>query len=487
MLYCTFFGIFHFTCWVTAVFWYNQYITTDIRSENAMKNIKIEFSNERIIPASGLATVGAILGKSDFVKQSNRMDVTPNRSQHQIKNGDVFLTYIGMLCMGKPAFEAVHEFDDDKKFYQYALGITRSIPSEETLRQRMDDIGDSCRKQILAANIDLLRMNGIVPSRLPNGYVPVDIDVTPFDNSKSHKEGVSRTYKGYDGYAPIMAYIGREGYLINAELREGKQHCQCRTPEFLRKTIELCRQITKDPLLFRLDSGNDAAENIGILMESGCQFIIKRNLRRESKEDWLSKAKEYSLNVTTPREGKTVYVGSDWKTVTWKGADGTDQSAAIRTGYEIIERTVDKHGQFLFPADIEVNTWWTNTGMSDTELISQYHAHGECEQFHSEIKTDMDVERLPSGKFATNALVLELTILAYNILRMIGQETIGRRTPKKKRDVRRRRLRTVIGSMIMMAGHITEHARQIVLGLGQSNPWRWCFAEVYTAFADFSL
>ena len=51
----------------------------------------------------------------------------------------------------------------------------------------------------------------IVPSKLPNGYVPVDIDVTPFDNSKTRKEGVSRTYKGYDGYAPIMAYIGTEG------------------------------------------------------------------------------------------------------------------------------------------------------------------------------------------------------------------------------------------------------------------------------------
>ena len=51
-----------------------------------MKNIKIELTNERIIPASGLAVVGAILGKSDFVKRCNRMDVTKNRSQHQIKN-----------------------------------------------------------------------------------------------------------------------------------------------------------------------------------------------------------------------------------------------------------------------------------------------------------------------------------------------------------------------------------------------------------------
>lgn len=53
----------------------------------------------------------------------------------------------------------------------------------------------------------------------------------------------------------------------------------------------------------------------------------------------------------------------------------------------------------MFPVDLEGNTWWTNTDMSDEDVITQYHAHGESEQFHSEIKTDMDVERLPSGKF----------------------------------------------------------------------------------------
>ena len=73
---------------------------------------------------------------------------------------------------------------------------------------------------------------------------------------------------------------------------------------------------------------------------------------------------------------------------------------------------------------------------------------------HSEVKSDMDVERLPSVKFETNALVLELTV-AYNILRMIGQGTIGKRAPRQKRDVKRRRLRTVISDLIMMASHIT--------------------------------
>ena len=402
---------------------------------NTNKNIIVEFTNERIIPASGLAVVGALLGKSGFIKKLNRMDITSNRSQHQIKNGDIVLTYLGMLCMGKPYFEAVHEMDDDKDFYKTALA---------------------------------------------NGLVPVDIDVTPMDNSKSKKEGVSRTYKGFDGYAPMMAYIGTEGYAINFELREGKQHCQKGTVEFLQETIKLCHKLTDKPLLIRLDSGNDSIDNVAVLMDTGCFFIIKRNLRRESTDDWFEMAKQYCQNVNSPRDGKTVYIGSDWKTVTSKQFN---KEFTLRTGYEITERTIDKYGQFNLVPDVEVETWWTNLGDPDEEIIRLYHAHGECEQFHSEVKTDMDLERLPSGKFATNALILELGMIAYNILRMIGQGTIGGRAPRQKRNVKRRRLRTVISNLIMMAGHVTMHARQLIIGLGKSNVWRHIFSDICQKYA----
>ena len=402
---------------------------------NTNKNIIVEFTNERIIPASGLAVVGALLGKSGFIKKLNRMDITSNRSQHQIKNGDIVLTYLGMLCMGKPYFEAVHEMDDDKDFYKTALA---------------------------------------------NGLVPVDIDVTPMDNSKFKKEGVSRTYKGFDGYAPMMAYIGTEGYAINFELREGKQHCQKGTVEFLQETIKLCHKLTDKPLLIRLDSGNDSIDNVAVLMDTGCFFIIKRNLRRESTDDWFEMAKQYFQNVNSPRDGKTVYIGSDWKTVTSKQFN---KEFTLRTGYEITERTIDKYGQFNLVPDVEVETWWTNLGDPDEEIIRLYHAHGECEQFHSEVKTDMDLERLPSGKFATNALILELGMIAYNILRMIGQGTIGGRAPRQKRNVKRRRLRTVISNLIMMAGHVTMHARQLIIGLGKSNVWRHIFSDICQKYA----
>ena len=324
-----------------------------------MKKIHIEFSDERLITPSGLVFVGQILGKSNFVKKINRAPISDEYLQKQIKNGDILLTYIGMLCQGKPQYEAVREMMDDPDYYKYALGISYAIPSAETLRQRFDMIGDSLRGDILQANVDLFHEMKIEPSALKNGYVPVDIDVTPFDNSKTKKEGVSRTYKGFDGYAPIMAYIGTEGYFINTQLRTGKQHCQKETPDFLRETIALCRQVTDKPLLIRLDSGNDASENIGIFMEESYQynnvsFIIKRNPRQESKEEWLESVRDCCTDIQKPREGKTVYVGQTFRNVTYTLPDKTEKTVGIRTIYEITERTIDRNGQIFLVPDLSL-------------------------------------------------------------------------------------------------------------------------------------
>ena len=337
---------------------------------------------------------------------------------------------------------------DDPDYYKYALGISYAIPSAETLRQRFDMIGDSLRKDIQQANVDMLREMHIEPTALDNGFVPVDIDVTPFDNSKSNKEGVSRTYKGFDGYAPIMAYIGTEGYLVNLELRIGKQHCQKEIPDFLRETIELCRQLTEKPLLIRLESVREC-----------CQ------------------------NIQHPRDGKTVYIGQTFRNVTYSLSDNEEKTVGIRTIYEITERTIDRYGQYFIVPDIELGTYWTNTSLPDETVIDLYHAHGESEQYHSEIKTDMDVGRLPSGKFESNKLVLELTMIAYNILRIIGQESLKKKDAPGRKKIHRRRIRTVISNLMQFAGHLAEHAGRLVLSIGRSNRWRFTFKRLYDSFA----
>lgn len=449
--------------------------------------LKYFLSNSRIVPYGGLLIAGEMLATVHFDQAIDKY--TPPLKDY--KHSEILKAMLIGLLHGDPDFDSIHETDDDPEYYCNAMKMQK-MPSEATMRQRMDEIGSSLRQPLRQINVELFKQYNIVPGRLDNGYIPIDIDVSPFIDEKCSKEGVSKTYKLKDGYAPIFAYMGTEGYLLAAELREGKQHCQCDTPDFIREVISLARQITDAPLLFRLDSGNDAAENIGIFMEECFKgdnicFIIKRNLRKELPENWLDSVRDVCTNITEPREGKKCYLGQTFRDVSYKISDTNEKTVGIRTIYDITERTSDHDGQMYIIPKVECDMYSVNVNFPDEEIISLYHQHGEMEQYHSEIKTDMCAEQLPSGKFDTNELVLELIQLAYNMLRMIGQESIGMTEIPIKRPVRRRRIRTVIEHIIMTPVVVVKHARQIRIDLGKSNPWRNGITKIWERFCKPSL
>lgn len=95
----------------------------------------------------------------------------------------------------------------------------------------------------------------------------------------------------------------------------------------------------------------------------------------------------------------------------------------------------------------------------------------------------MDLERLPSGKFATNNLVLHLGVMAYNILRLVGQESLKKPDSPLKKKAQRRRIRTVIQNLITLASRLIHHARKYRLGFGRHSPWFYTFKRIYHDFA----
>jgi Transposase DDE domain group 1 len=429
-------------------------------------------TDEFLTSQGGLAMIGMLAQRCGLRDRISA--VVERKKDGSISTADALLTMIGLLSLSKPDFDAVEQFREDD-YFQQCLGL-KDVPSEATLRQRMDETGLSVRDAVLNASTALLKKDASKLSPCFKTYIPIDADVSPFDNSGSRKEGVSCTYKLFDGFAPMLAYIGAEGYMLNAELRPGKQHCQEGTPEFLRETIKLARKITDRSLLMRLDAGNDAIENMRICRKEKVDYIIKRNLHKESIEEWLLDAQAFG-QWRTPREGKTVYVGE-----TLRERDGE----TMRVIFEVIERTIDRDGNALLLPDIQVHTWWTSLSKreaSPDEIISAYHDHGTSEQFHSELKSDMALERLPSGKFSTNALVLTLSVLAFNMLRLCGQVAIEKGYVPR-REVKRRRLRKVIQDLMYTAVRIITHARRLKLALSRCNPFRKAWMQTYLVFAD---
>jgi len=153
--------------------------------------------------------------------------------------------------------------------------------------------------------------------------------------------------------------------------------------------------------------------------------------------------------------------------------------------FEVIERTADREGNVNLLPEIEVNLWWTNLGCSAEKVIQLYHEHGTMEQYHSELKTDMGIERMPSGKFSVNCMLLSVGMCAFNVLRFIGQSALEHKEllPEKTESFRKR-LGKVILEMIHMACKLVHHSRQLAVAIWEGHPWTPIFDLLNLTFEN---
>jgi len=374
-----------------------------------MPNIKFRASRRTLTSHAGLSIIGQCFEIAGVDSIDSRFPTTLG-----MRTSDVIKSYLGLLCLGMSDYDAVENFRRDKPFQQ--LLTLQKVPSAATLRQRLEKLAANDLQARTATWSTTLLSLIEAPITAETTHVCLDIDTFVMDNSNSKKEGVSRTYQKVDGYTPIAAYLGNEGWCLGLELRPGKQHTMKESNAFLERVLPRAQCLTKQPILLREDSGFD------------------------SQALWPQ-------TVSIHDDNKTEYV--------------------VQRVMRLVERTADRDGQLLLEPDYELEGWWTSLDEAPEAVIKRYQAHATHEQFHSEIKTDLDLERLPSGKFAANDLILHLAQLAYNILRLMGQLGMTGELSPVRHPAKRRRLRTVLQELVHRAALVIHKARQIILDFGQ--------------------
>lgn len=436
-------------------------------------DIQVEFTDEIITSHAGLTSVGKLLNDINFFAAINKASKV-KKSSGLISDYDMVKTMLGLITLGKPCYDAVEEYRDDP-YFKRALKL-KKVPSSPILRQRLDQMPAEVMAVLSEYNQSLLEL--IISDEQSKigaeDYLLVDFDVTPMDNSNSKKEGVSKTYKLFDGYSPMFSYIGSSGFILNNQLREGHSHSNCEgSLEHISDTVDLALSLSETPLLVRFDSGNDALENVLMLdNKSKVNYLIKRNLRRERKSDWFALAKMQAQDTLKIRKGLTKYYAVQHREV-------EDERAAqgkhhLKILIVATEETIDRKGQRQLLPQVAVETYWTNLDLPLQKIEQLYHEHGTCEQYHSEFKTDLDMERLPSGKFKTNELLMHLGMIAFNILRLMAKNALKTgRVPGRRGQ--RLRIRTVLQNIMYMGAHFLEWTKRTYLRIYRKNKWAEAF------------
>jgi hypothetical protein len=304
---------------------------------------------------------------------------------------------------------------------------------------------------------------------------------------------VGRTYTGVHGYCPLAAYLGTHGFCLDLALRPGTQHSVAETQFNFEWVVPMAQRLSAHscnaPILARLDSGFDS---IALM-----QALHGYNQRGVPAVDWLIKWNPRKTDVAAvyerlqadrltrwehPRAGKRV---TQWEEPLH--IQGIERP--VRRVLQLTERTIDAKGQHLIEPQRTLEGWTTSLparSFTPAKLIELYADHGTHEQFHSEFKSDLDLERLPSGKFDTNYLVCALAALAMNILRLMGQAGLHGPDAPLRHKAKRRRIKTVIQELVYRAGRLISRGRQMIVGLGANDRAAQAFIGLHGQLAAAS-
>lgn len=371
----------------------------------------IEYTNEKLQSNTGLVILSKMLNEVNPERIFRHYGFTNQSTNHFYSDRDVLISLLGLIASGHTSFEQIDLYRNDELFKK-SLGLG-GVPSKETLRQRCDELSHyyaPILQVINDWNFKLLERYGKPQAIKETKLIPVDFDVTVMDNTGSHKEGVKKTYqKNIKGYAPMMTNIGSEGYLLDVEFRPGNYHSNCPgTYEYIVRTMNLARRLCPDQtLLARFDSGNDADTNIVALSDYPNSFYIIKHVLRGSN---VAKTKEAIIervmnNYSVKHEGKNGvnYYLTEQEYIASVIDENDNQIVKnCRRILSVVELTRDINtGQPLLIPYRSLHMWRTNLpkeAYDAEQVIELYKDHGTSEQFHSEFKGDLAIERLPSRK-----------------------------------------------------------------------------------------
>lgn len=434
-----------------------------------MRPLTVKQLDYDLTPVAGLALVGHHLKRmSPVFKQIDK--ALPVRTG--VKTSDIVRSYVGLLVQGKSDFDAIENFRGDT-FFKQSLGI-ELLPSSVTLRQRLDARAAELFDFVPALIETVLSAARPDYGVLPCGWLPLDIDTFAMDNGGTAKEGVGRTYSGVDGYCPLAAYLGSHGFCLELALRPGVQHSSLETPFNFERVIPMAQRLSaagpKAPILLREDSGFDCAAQM--------QAIESYNRAGLPQVDWLIKWNPRKTNVAEVAAQRDADPHTRWEQPR-RGKRVTMWEEAV--SIEGVTRPVRRVLRLIQP-EFQLDGWTTSLScerFSGQDIIALYADHGTHEQFHSEFKTDLDLERLPSGKFDTNYVVCGLAALTMNILRLMGQAGLHGPDAPVRHEAKRRRLKTVMQELVYRAGRLIEHGRRLILGLGANDRSAKAFTRVH--------
>jgi hypothetical protein len=394
---------------------------------------KLEITNDTLTAHAGLALLGEYCHAHQLARLFDDELPQPG-SGAGYRPSQFVMPLVLMLHGGGRTLEDLRELRRDTGLRE--LLCLHEMPSADATGDWLRRVGAADGLRGLAAVNRVLVARSLAAAERTD--YTLDIDATQII---AEKRSAARTYKGERGYMPNVGHLAETDLIVGDEFRAGNDSPGARNLEF----IEYCaaqmptgRRIAR----LRADSAAYQGKIFNWCEENGVSFAIGADL-------------DYAVKALIRR-----IPAADWRPFQdgWI-AETEHQMNATKKDFRliVIRRPVQRE---LFDGESEAarhTVIASNRAETAEETVAWYNQRGEhSENRIKELKLGFQLEYLPCGQEAANAMYFRIGALAYNLFVMFKQQTLPS-------SWRRQQIQTIRWRLYQVAGKVVDHAGAVFL------------------------
>lgn len=441
---------------------------------------ELAFEDHRLTSFSGLIVFQALFTRLELKRRLNRcfrhLNVSPI-----FGHGVIVMTLVVHLLLGYRQLRDIRYYHDDP-LVKRMLGLTR-LPDVATLSRTLAGMDHRSADQLCRLNRQLV-LERLAQSRLRR--VTLDFDGSVLSTGRFAEGtavGFNPRKKGQRSYYPLYCTIAQTGQVLDLLHRSGNVNDANGAAAFMRACIRQVRQTLGSAVRVevRADSAFFSDEVVEMFGEERVEFAIAVAFERfaelkgmiERRQRWRRWNDQYS------------YFERWWAPKSWnyKYRFIFIRSRHTKRDNRPVQLDLFRPGDPYHDHRVII----TNKTLRASKAIRFYHGRGAQEGLFGELKSQIQMDYVPTRREAGNRVFVLSAILAHNLnreLHMIAHRPCRRTNERRAPLWSFERMGTLRRNIIQRAGRLTRPKGQLKLTMSANEAVREDLLHILTALDE---
>jgi hypothetical protein len=425
---------------------------------------EIKFEDQRLTSFAGLVVLQALFARIGLKQQLSgcfrHLTVSPI-----FGHGVIVLLLIAHLLLGYRRLQDMRYYQDDP-MVRRLLGLEH-LPDVATVSRTLANLDDksvtNLRRLSRQRVLDQLR-------RLKLARITLDFDGSVLSTGRFAEGtavGFNRKKKGQRSYYPLFCTVAQTGQVLDVWHRPGNVHDSNGAKAFILACVLEIQAILPHCIIeARMDSAFFSDDIVSLLDTEGVQFTVSVPFERfsalkaliENRKRWRRLNRQWSFFET------------NWKPSSWndryrfvfiRSQNRQQAKGAIQ---------LDLFIPYEYGYDFKVIV--TNKPLSAKKALTFHNGRGAQEGVFAELKSQTQMDYVPTRRKAGNQVYLLSAVLAHNLnrdMQMLCYEQERNTTEKRAPLWRFEQLGTLRRKLIQRAGRLTRPSGKLTLTMS-ANP-----------------